>query len=210
MRALAEGGVVVGIDPGSNTGMVGLVVDEALNITHLLGSVSLAPTDSKKLTHPERDLHLADRICKQLIEWRPRHVALEEPADARIVWRGRMHQRRDTAFRLGVYYGMALAAIPMAIAAGVPPVFVQSYPVGLYRGQQGWMQGKSREFLLTVSDQMLRRIPVGPTAAARTEHELMAFGVVLHHLEQTRAARMELKVREIVHRPLRKPRVKPA
>lgn len=210
MRTLIDGGVVVGIDPGSNTGMVGVVVDKHLTIMQLLGAVSLAPTESKKLTHPERDLHLAQSISARLTEWRPLHVALEEPADARIVWRGRTHQRRDTAFRLGLYYGMALAAIPMAVAAGVPPLFVQSYPVGLYRGQQGWMMGKNRDLLLNVSDAMMRRIPIGPTKETRTEHELMAFGVLLYHLEQIRAARMEVKVREIVQRPLRKPRVKPA
>lgn len=198
---------VVGIDPGGTAGLVCLQVGARLigEPVKVLGSVTVAHPGWKGATWPERDAQYGETMAKQLVEWAPDLVVLEEPADARIAWRGIAKQRQDTAFRLGAYYGAAVCAARRACP------HLQSYPVTSYRGQAGWMSGFRGAGKESIRDAVMARVSYvlragGADTRDWAEHQLMAAGVALYHLESITAARMAAKIRAAAGREDEQPR----
>lgn len=186
---LEVGGVVVGVDPGSATGIVAVRMPATLlwNDAHWLGSRVLAPSQRKGLFGPSKDAEYGARIGLALADFvEPgAHIALEEPRDATVRWRGYTRQRTETAFRLGCYYGLAAAG---ALQAGAREVV--SYPVTTDRVAAGWMGGRGREAVFAETDALARVLRVPPeTLEQWSEHERMALGVVAHHVRVVTAYR---------------------
>lgn len=170
--------------------MVALVVPDSLDIekAEWIGTARLHPGSSIKDNRSHRDRVLLFRVLEQLDDWKVEMVALEEPFDAQIAWRGKRKQQTDTAFRLGVYYGMALAACQ---ALGVPTV---SYPVTNIRGERGWMSGAKHEVIALRATAVWRKLAKG---LPPTDDQLMAMGVAMAHVERLREQRMEAKIEAV-------------
>ncbi len=192
---LADGGVVVGVDPGSHTGIVAVQVTGDLRWERatVLGVHSLAPSDRKGLWGPARDVEYADRIAMTLAKFLPRHVALEEPKDGSILWRGMKRQQKSTAFRLGAYYGYAAQG---AVRTGA--LEVASYPVTTSRSEVGWMGGRSHG-QVRAEGAMLARV-MGADASGWSDHAWMALGVISHHLKVIGALRDVERMTRLVQR----------
>lgn len=182
--------ILVGIDPGASTGLValqcyGLTTFGAKLVYHTV----VRPSQSKKLTEPMADGNMQERLYELLAQWAPDIVVLEEPVDASIAWRGRKHQQTGTAFRLGAYYGLAVSAAYRTKAD------LFSYPVQRQGKRQGWMGRSKRTYVLQRTVLAARALGADPDFLALKdngeyahEHELMALGVLLHHLNQYRSA----------------------
>lgn len=183
--------IIAGVDPGSETGLVCLDVPEsgqvvdARWITHAV----VRPTVRQGLTEAERDANLFLRLAGWFGVAAPEVIVFEEPMDAAITWRGHRHQARGTAFRLGAFYGLAVAAAWHADSA----VRLVSYPVTNRRSRPGWMRGKKHDVIVGNMAAVAKMI--APTTVRDadgnlhlSEHVLMALGVLTHHLSLGEAA----------------------
>lgn len=205
MDLMREGGYVVGIDPGAHTGIVMLKVGKDLAPTLVVDVAEVTPSGSKYLLDARRDADYVLRIQEVLARATVScevHVALEEPLDATTAWRGHGRQQKGTAFRLGAYYMCAVAA-----AANLGPNAIElcSYPVTGYGKRAGWMRGPNgkianRERLMSEIIAQMRAIRC-PGAAAWSEHQVMAAGVALFHLQCLRDARLAEKIRQSTLKP---------
>ena len=180
---------IVGIDPGSSTGMVCMDIDPSLDIdkSRWVGSARLHAGTSIKINRSMRDRVLYERVRLTLAGWHPEFVVLEEPFDARIGWRGKARQQTDTAFRLGAFYGVALGAVQ---AAEIPCV---SYPIHDVRGERGWMGRTPHDHVLVLVAGLLRLI-AGPLPADLSDDECMACGLIIAHVQRMRDDRMAEKI----------------
>lgn len=110
-------------------------------------------------------------------------AVLEEPLDIVTAWAHTRRQGRPagrgTEFRLGVAYGILLAAIAHAVPRSVPIV---SYPVHAHRGRVGWMPTRTPRGLIL---QGLAELVRPWTREAPREDDLAALGVVCHHCRVT-------------------------
>jgi hypothetical protein len=200
---------VLAIDPGSKTGFV--VVDfelaPGLDITQarLVGSgVIYNAGGSAEESKAERDILFIGRIAERIAEFRPSTVVLEEPEDAAAYWgrsevdgerfsvadlatgkakNSKAHKgmARGTLFRLGVNYGLALAAVKVAGHADVV-----SYPVQGSKTRQGWQgHGAKKVNILREMRYLFAKLSYTPLAQVKcSEHELMALGVLNFHASQ--------------------------
>lgn len=172
--------IVVGVDPGAETGLVALDVPPSRQVADSLwlGHAVFRSTEKQGLSHPERDANLYDRLVEWFRHWQADVVVFEEPVDAATIWRGHRFQQRGTAFRLGAFYGLVVAA-----ARQGSPSYVRlaSYPVTNHNGRPGWMRGKKHDTILSNMQAVAQLIRPDLDPA---EHVLMALGVVTHHLSQ--------------------------
>jgi hypothetical protein len=145
---------VVGIDPGTVTGMIAVLVPEStkrIGDARLIGAKSVThggSTEGIGVTPQARSL-LFFTVRETLLRWKPDLVVIEEPWDAQPMW-GRDSGRtkgasRGTIFTLGSHFGLVLAA-----AASLPSApRIASYPVTSHppkRGRPGvlgWMQRRA-------------------------------------------------------------------
>lgn len=187
---------IFSIDPGSHTGYV--VVDFELapgldvNRARLVDSGIIYPSrTNREESEAERDILLIGKIAEKISEFRPSTVVLEEPVDAAMYWgKGReaggvnkgIGMGRGTLFRLGVYYGLALAAVKIAGHADAI-----SYPVQGTKTRAGWMgRGARRANVLREMTYLYAKLSGTPIATLKkvSDHELMALGVLNYHASQ--------------------------
>ena len=183
--------IVVGIDPGRETGLIALdVPGSQLQYATWLRHTVMRPSESIRFTHPERDFNFSQRLKGWLEEIGPDLVVLEEPYNAAENWssqRAGRPQARGTSFRLGAYYQAAVTAAGLAVPAGR----MVSYPPTTHGHRRGWMRNCKRATVLRDSALMARalRAPleVYETSQNAKEpgyangHLLMALGVVMFH-----------------------------
>lgn len=195
----------VGIDPGSQTGMICLDLDDSFAImgAQFVGASTVSPSTSVKLDEWRQQLSLGDKIALQLDSWRPQLVVLEEPSDALPTWnvggKGGRSAGTGTVFGLGRAYGIALARV--GLTTGVERIV--SYNVTSSRKKQriGWMQGyqsrpPKREYVLRAADELLREIAAPtPLPDSIDENILMALGVLRWHCERERGSKESLGLR---------------
>lgn len=204
---------VLGGDPGKTTGLVLVEFRERRSDgsplwlgAKLLGAATVDRPERDGATEAERDVlfrrKLIDAIGEVLIPPTtpttfipaPDIVALEEPLDGGAIYstapsqeggNAQTGQRRDTAFRLGAYYGALLAA-----CAHLSPHRVISFPTRTHKGRRGWMRGNRKNTLLAC-EALLRgltsaehyRSLQGPRNHKVPDHIFMALGVVNHLAE---------------------------
>lgn len=170
--------------------MAAIAVPDSLDLDHAewIGSAMIRASVSGKMNASERDRTMVDRVHAQLVAWQPDAIALEEPLDGQIAWRGKKHQRTETAFRLGCKYGLALAAVHR-YRPDVPSI---SYPVHNYQGRPGWMRGSHNAAIARVM--LCLRTWGAPLDL--DDDALMATGVAMAHVDQLRDARMEARILE--------------
>jgi len=185
----------VGIDPGSNTGVVAVELPDTGQLARgrWIDSAVLHPTDIPGVVGPARDAAFCDRIADWLRTIKPNLVVLEEPVDARSYWGG-ARKKFDQAgtgssFRSGVYYGVAVAA-----TLWMPrPLELASYPVGNFEKRLGWMGGGTnrRDKAIGRSATLARHLgapaevfALKPDGSYRHDHLFMALGVLAFHLSQ--------------------------
>lgn len=184
---------ILGIDPGSSTALAWFDLDDSLTIERAKwgGSKVIRASASKFLTPPERDFDMRNRIAQIVGEVEPNMIVLEEPVDGAKYWRGTKGraargQSTSTSFRLGVTYGLAVSACRLS-PIGMPRLV--SYPVKTYGGRPGWMASTHTQASLFAS---VSAAIMGASADAingMSDHELMAMGVALHHVEVMRNER---------------------
>ena len=162
---------LVGVDPGSNLGIVSLQEepDGTLSCRHAL-------TITRPGVTPARPRQLAELEQARLFALfmqteQPDECAMEEPWDVSDGW-GKGGRRLGTGFRIGAAWGFAAGAIP-------PGIKVAFYPV---RGKEGWMgRGRKDGVMLRVEHGWERNVR-GVRWAELSEHEQAAAGVLLHHM----------------------------
>jgi len=167
------GPLILGIDPGSQTGYV-LVRTEPLRI------LEHGTIPASSATDPDRADEATYRRLATLFGDLAAHyeiglVAMEQPIDAKPFWSAQKGTRREgtgTSFRSGVYYGLTRAAVPQWIP------FV-SYPVHGFGKRNGWMPARAKRPRLLAS---LRLVAQVGGAGLASDHELMALGVAMHAL----------------------------
>lgn len=192
----------IGIDPGKNLGIVCVDVTESTrrigSALHIqwVGCARVHPGDRKDDTVAENDARVYSRTCVALGQWqqdsgqfgrestpRPLIAVLEEPYTHMGAWGGGRSQSRGTAFGLGKYYGLALAACTHLCER------VYSHPPTNDRKQQrtGWMQGSGRIQKRELTILALRGL-AGQYGCQcpdeLSEDEVMAFGVLKFHLDR--------------------------
>lgn len=195
---------VFAIDPGSSTGFVVVDFEHApgldINNARIVGSgVIHRPRGS--IGEAMNDLLFVGKIAERIKEFRPSTVVFEEPADAAAYW-GRSEiageptveqlatggvkpnkkgMGRGTLFRLGVNYGIAIAA---AREAGNCDVV--SYLVRGDKKRAGWQgHGSKKVNILREMTYLFAKLSYAKIAQLKvTEHELMALGVLNYHASQ--------------------------
>jgi len=193
----------VGLDPGASTGIVCLDLVPTLRLldARWVGYDLVRP--SAMAIPAERDADFSERIQASLEHFRPQLLVLEEPVDAAVGWggRGKIKQRRGTAFRLGCAYGLAVRAGRLAGAQLV------SYCVGDRKGTKGgratkeaparlgWLAGRKSDTALGEAIALARYLNAPPDFLALTGGQqpaykyhdcLMALGVLAFHCARHR------------------------
>lgn len=190
----------IGVDPGANTGLVCVdvvklprLIGNQLGISWV-GNARIHPGQRAEDTHAENDGRVYSSTCVQLGSWQgstggvslpPLIAVLEEPYTQTGSWKGAATEGRQTGtlFSLGKYYGLALAACTHMCDR----VFSHP-PTNDRRGQRtGWMQGSGRIQKRELTLLALRGLATQclcPNAAALSEDEVMAFGVLKFHLDR--------------------------
>jgi Holliday junction resolvasome RuvABC endonuclease subunit len=182
----------VGVDPGRHTGLVCLeLVDWQILRARWIAHETVAPSTRGELGEAQRDGEMHERLAEVLARWQPTLVVLEEPLDAKPFWGGKRKAFRmpqtGTAFRLGAYYGLALAAARLAGAVLV------SYPVQVSHKRLGWMGAATHDDVLVRMVALARHLAapadlfdLEPDGSYRRDHCFMGLGVLAHHVEQMR------------------------
>jgi hypothetical protein len=196
--------VLVGVDPGSITGVVALdfpasVLGWNWAQARLLGTWTVRrPDPNTNRTEAEADAELGYRLRQVFAQVEPNVIVFEEPMDVSDSWhfkgagRGGRHTKRGTGFRIGAVYGIAVAA------AHFPTRRIYSYPVHDFGKRPGWMGpprtprevALRRAGLIAGSLDRFRKASTLTAAPLEpwSEHALCALGVCLHHTGQLAAA----------------------
>lgn len=203
---------VVGIDPGSTTGLVALRIaghkSRPLDTARWQGNAALATAHRLHRSDAENRAALFVRVRDWLNVYAPAHVVIEEPSDATPRWNRQGGESgaaaTGTLFLLGAHFGLVLAAAQSCIS--LPRIYTYQVQGSKRKGKEGWMprgQGgrpMRRDLLLgalrTEARQHFYRpldgvLPAPPkdrntldATSVLSDHELMAYGVLCYHLRR--------------------------
>lgn len=204
-----------GIDPGSDVGLVGLLVPahgaHAHSAEHarLIGYSKVTASSSRSYTRAGRRGSMLLRVRERLIEWRITDIVLEEPSTHTNSWAksdGGRSVATGTLFGLGAHFGLCLgAAVTMPWETRVwsyPPTTSKKARTAAVTDYErlGWMQARAPkptrqattlENMQKLFDGLYERPADGMFRTMErtpSEHELMALGVLNFHLMRERGA----------------------
>lgn len=190
--------IVLGCDPGATTALVWINAPrypDHFGATWIDSAVIHRPGPTKAAASSvERDLRFAAALEAAVLDHpMPGVVVAEEPVDFGVTWDGGQgqegEQTRGTSMRLGVAYGLLLAAFTVL---DLRRISVYSYPTTNYGKRRGWMQisgGKVEKREITLAKIRLYAKAMNAPGEL-TAHECMALGVAYAHLSATQNERL--------------------
>lgn len=214
VRTMREVVRYIGIDPGGHTGIVELIgpagslAGKGLQFSR---SASLTSTSYQKRSAASNRANIGAKVAEWLVQ-RPEPVAavaMEEPRDGMSKWSG--GTARGTSFALGAHFGIALYAVAVTLDdfARTDEERIFTYTVGEWMpraaGRRGLGHTQKREITLANLRVIARALGMTRDRLADvSEHELMALGVLLHHLQHKPDSNDETRsVLEIAQAPSR-------
>lgn len=203
----AERVIVLGIDPGRNTGLYSvsiprktraLTLDEFRSEARWLGNGIVSLSSSKNLSLSEKWGHMAERLKAAVSDCDADFVVLEYPADGMPKWSG--GTARGIDFGMGLFFGFAVLACEPMLNTNIALMPVTSSKA---KNRVGWMPKvteRSRNGNRVVTHTQNRNATLGQcreTAHAiginsgeqasedvelMSDHELMALGVLTYYV----------------------------
>jgi hypothetical protein len=197
--------VVLGIDPGRNTGLYSvsiptvshaLTLDEFQQHARWLGNAVISLSTRESATLPFRWREMQKRIEDAVFSVNPNLTVLEFPKDGMTKWSG--GTGRGTDFGMGMFFGFAaLAVTHHSISFGAQPIALMPVTSSKAKNREGWMprvRGKRNNLHTQDKDTTLRQCReiahwIGINSDQRSEdvdalseHELMALGVLTYYV----------------------------
>lgn len=138
--------VVLGIDPGRNTGLYSveiprlnraMTLDEFQRDARWLGNAAVSLSSSEALKPIEKWAALAQALRGAMMNVQPNLVVLEYPADRLQSWTGGSAQ--GTEFHMGMFFGFAALAAQEYGGHRSVPIALMPVTSSKKRAREGWM-----------------------------------------------------------------------